>query len=512
MRKNLRPLLFLVCALVLPLLWVSAAQAISIIKVREIYAGPNQDSYVELQAYSIYYYAGATIPGKSLILFDDAGNPTVRFTFTEKNNNGAENTRFLVGDTNAQSTFGSRPDVVDPQMNIDPSGGAVCWNVGDTPVDCAAWGAFHGQAALEAYAGSPVGNPAFPGGIPPGKALERTEAPNCPTWLEREDDTDDSATDFLEATPNPQGPDQWESLGLEHLCESGMPDDTAIVEKPSNPSNDTSPHIGYTATGATSYQCKLDSATQFSTCPADGVDYSGLADGPHSVVVRALNGSGPDATPAQYEWSIDTVAPEATVVAHPDPVGFGKSATFAFSSDEPGSTFLCSLDSAPASSCRSGIRLTSLGNGAHSFGIAAVDGAGNVQASPTTYNWTTDTSLPVTTIDGRPDSPAAGPIFTFSYHASRPDSVFECSMDAAAFSSCPTSGASYAGLSKGTHTFAVRAVDSDNEVEASPPSYSFVVGSTPPARKPRCKKGFRRKSVHGAVKCVKVRHRKRHSR
>jgi hypothetical protein len=498
-RRSYRPLLLLLaCALVLPLIWASAAQAISIIKIREIYAGPNQDSYVELQAYSI---------------FDDAGNPTVRFTFTEKNNNGAENTRFLVGNTNVQSVFGARPDVVDPQMNIDPSGGAVCWNVGDTPTDCASWGAFHGQAAIEAYAGSPVGNPAFPGGIPPGKALERTEAPNCPTWLEGEDDTDDSATDFLEATPNPQGPDQWESLGLEHMCESGMPDDTAIVEKPFDPSNDSSPHFGYSATGATSYQCRLDQAPRWSPCDAAGIDYADLADGSHTLLVRALNENGPDATPAQYSWTVDTTAPVASILTHPEPASFGRSATFAFSS-ESGATFLCSLDSAQASSCKPKLTLTGLAAGAHTFSVAAVDAAGNVQSPPTTYSWTTDTSPPVTTIDGKPTSPTADPIVGFTYHANRADAAFECSMDGAAFSSCPATGAYYGSLGQGSHTFTVRAVDSDNEVEASPPSYSFDVGQVapPPQRKPACKKGFKKKTVHGKAKCVKVRHPKHRPR
>ena len=80
----------------------------------------------------------------------------------------------------------------------------VAENVGDLPVDCVAWGAFTGQAALTEYAETSVGNPADPGGITPGKALERSIAPNCPTWLEAEDDTDDSATDFNEVAPNPE--------------------------------------------------------------------------------------------------------------------------------------------------------------------------------------------------------------------------------------------------------------------------------------------------------------------
>ena len=388
-RRRYRVTMIAACALVLPLLWASAAQAISIIKVREVYAGANNDSYVELEAYSSYVYAGDTLPGKSLILFDVEGNPTVRFTFSKGNNLGSDNTHFLIADTGEESSFGVVPDIVDPQMEINPAGGAACWNVGDTPVDCVAWGDFSGQAALQTYAGTGVGNPAFPAGIPAGKAIERSEAANCPTWLEGEDDTDDSAADFFEATPNPQSPESPDPD--EHICESGMPDDTAVVEKPATTSNDESPHFTYTATGATSFQCKLDEA-RFSACPAGGEDYSSLADGSHTFQVRALNANGPDASPAVYTWTVDTVAPEATIVTHPAAQSFGRSATFAFSSGEPGSTFRCSLDTSAAAGCRSGIVLQSLTAGSHTFNVTAIDAAGNAQASPTTYTWTVDTA------------------------------------------------------------------------------------------------------------------------
>jgi hypothetical protein len=82
-------------------------------------------------------------------------------------------------------------------------------------------------------------------------------------------------------------------------------------------------------------------------------------------------------------------------------------------------------------------------------------------------------------------------------------------MDGASFSSCPSSGATYTGLATGQHTFRVRAVDSDNEVEANPPAFSFAVVTPPPAGV-TCRKGFRKKRVGGVVKCVKKHRRHRH--
>ena len=495
-------------AILLPLLFAQAAQAISLIKVREVYPGANNDSYVELQAYGPFPFAGGTLPGKSLILFTPDGTPTDSFTFTQHNELGADNTSFLIGDTGVEGSFGIPPDITDSQMNIDPAGGAACWNVGDTPVDCVSWGDFSGREALVAFAGTDVGNPASPGGITPGKSIERTITPNCSTWLEADDDTDDSATDFLERGPNPQNAGDFNFA--ETPCLSGMPDDTAVAQKPSDPSGSSSAHFTYAASTATSYQCKLDDFPRFTACPDEGQDYSDLADGQHTFQVRALNASGPDRTPAKYTWTIDTTAPQATIISHPRPQSVGREASFAFSSSESNTSFMCSLDSAPESSCGSEITLRSLSTGPHTFHVAAVDLAGNVQTPPASYSWTVDSSPPVTTIDSKPDNPTTSSTASFTYHANRPDTFFECSLDGSSFTSCPTDGATYAGLANGLHTFTVRAIDSDNDVEASPPSYSFTVGTpaTPPKR--TCKKGFRKKTVNGKARCARIRHHKRH--
>jgi hypothetical protein len=379
--------------------------------------------------------------------------------------------------------------------------------VGDTPVDCVSWGKFSGEAKLQAYSGSSAGVPADPGGIPAGMALKRTIAPNCRTWLEEEDDTDDSATDFHDAQPEPHT--EWNWPENEYECEPG-PDDTTIDEKPSLVANNGSAHFTYSATGATGYQCKLDAAPRFSACPSGGEDYAGLADGSHLFQVRALSATGFDKSPATYQWTVDTQPPSSTFLSHPASQSYGRTATFTFASNEPAATFLCGLDTAPSTPCASGIRLNSLTTGPHTFSLVAVDAGGNVQQTPTSFTWNVNADLPRTTIDSKPDSPTASTWATFTYHANRPDAVFECSLDGAAFSSCPTSGATYSELARGTHTFTVRAIDSDNEVEASPPSYSFSVAA--PQRPHACKKGYRKKTVRGKAKCVKVRRHRRHRR
>ncbi|MGN6576109.1 MAG: hypothetical protein ACTHKG_10485, partial [Nocardioides sp.] len=66
-----------------------------------------------------------------------------------------------------------------------------------------------------------------------------------------------------------------------------------------------------------------------------------------------------------------------------------------------------------------------------------------------------DTTPPVTTIAGKPDSSTTSTSADFTFTSSEAGSTFECSLDAGAFMSC-SSPASYATLAVGQHTFAVR--------------------------------------------------------
>jgi hypothetical protein len=63
---------------------------------------------------------------------------------------------------------------------------------------------------------------------------------------------------------------------------------------------------------------------------------------------------------------------------------------------------------------------------------------------------------------------------TFGLASSEGGSHFECRVDLAAFAAC-ANPAKYAGLTRGTHTFAARAVDAAGNVDPSPASRSFSV-------------------------------------
>jgi hypothetical protein len=107
----------------------------------------------------------------------------------------------------------------------------------------------------------------------------------------------------------------------------------------------------------------------------------------------------------------------------------------------------------------------------------AVDAARNTATSSVTV--TVDNTPPDTALTSTPAN-VAPETATFAFAASETGSTFECSLDGAAFAACP-SPVSYAGLTPGSHTFAVRAVDAVGNVDPTPASSTWtVVDTTPP--------------------------------
>jgi hypothetical protein len=85
---------------------------------------------------------------------------------------------------------------------------------------------------------------------------------------------------------------------------------------------------------------------------------------------------------------------------------------------------------------------------------------------------------PDTLIDSGPDPATTQTSASFAFHASTADATFECSLDGAAYTVC-ASPTTYDSLVEGTHSFAVRAKDT-NGTDPSPATRSWRVDLTPP--------------------------------
>jgi hypothetical protein len=227
-------------------------------------------------------------------------------------------------------------------------------------------------------------------------------------------------------------------------------------------------------------QCELLSSP-FTGCSGT-VEFSGLAEGAHTLRVQATDAAGnQDATGASYSWTVDADPPVTSFTEAPSGATSSTSATFAFSAlDTTASTFQCQIDGGPWFSCSSPVSLTGVEQGVHVFRVSATDEAGNVEVTPASATWTVDTTPPVTTIGEQPAGVTNSSSATFAFSAADTTPVtFRCRLDGGGWSPC-ASLASYSGLADGSHTFQVQATDEVGNVETSPPTVTWTVDTDKP--------------------------------
>jgi hypothetical protein len=244
---------------------------------------------------------------------------------------------------------------------------------------------------------------------------------------------------------------------------STAPPTPAITSAPTNPTNQTSASFGFSDSQAgVTFLCQLD-ATTFSSCSSPQV-YSGLAPGGHTFSVKAQNTAGNQSSPASLSWTIDTtVPPQPVITTAPTSPTNQTSATFSFTDPETGVGLLCRIDNNAFATCSSPTTYSNLGQGTHTFSVKAQDAAGN-QSSPASFSWTIDTTAPPKpVITSAPSNPTTQTSATFSFTDSQAGVTFLCELDNGAFVGC-SSPVSYLSLSRGKHSFSVRAKDAAGNV------------------------------------------------
>ena len=112
----------------------------------------------------------------------------------------------------------------------------------------------------------------------------------------------------------------------------------------------------------------------------------------------------------------------------------------------------------------------------HKVEVVVTDAAG--VASEKTLEF--DPSPPDTTITSGPSGTVTSGKVAFEFTATKVGAHFACSLDGAAFAGC-ASPKVYEGLTKGAHTFRVRAIDGAGEEDPSPAERSFEVILPPTA-------------------------------
>jgi len=190
-------------------------------------------------------------------------------------------------------------------------------------------------------------------------------------------------------------------------CTVPVPD-TTIDSGPTGTITDSTPTFAFSSNqGGVSFDCRFDAAP-FAPCSGPGATHTPaapLADGAHSFEVRARFPDGTlDTTPASRSFTVetpvvepppsdggaaaaDTTPPDTQITDGPKSKTKKKTATFEFTSTEPGSTFECKLDDGQFQPCTSPHDVKAK-KGKHTFEVRARDAAGNVDPTPAEQSWT----------------------------------------------------------------------------------------------------------------------------
>ncbi len=176
------------------------------------------------------------------------------------------------------------------------------------------------------------------------------------------------------------------NVGVDDLALSARPQpDTSVLGGPPSrtEARDASFTFGANRPDVGAWQCSLDGAP-FTACTSPA-SYAGLAAGPHTFRVAAVDGYGAvDASPAAVAWTVLGPPPETQVPAGAQPVVSGGTATL----DLGAGAFECSVDGAAFTRCSSPVTLSGLAPGRHTLAVRSVDEDGRVD--PTPAEWAFD--------------------------------------------------------------------------------------------------------------------------
>ncbi|MDA0170087.1 hypothetical protein OJ998_13400 [Solirubrobacter taibaiensis] len=185
------------------------------------------------------------------------------------------------------------------------------------------------------------------------------------------------------------------NVGVDDLALSARPQpDTSVIGGPPSrtEAGDASFTFGANRPDVGAWRCSLDGAP-FGVCTSPA-SYAGLAAGPHTFRVAAVDGYGAvDASPAAVVWTVLGPPPETQVPAGAQPVVGNGTATL----DLGDGAFECSVDGAAFTRCSSPVSLSGLAPGRHTLAVRSVDEDG--RADPTPAAWTFDV----------PDTPSVFP-------------------------------------------------------------------------------------------------------
>jgi len=238
--------------------------------------------------------------------------------------------------------------------------------------------------------------------------------------------------------------------------------------------------------GIDHYEIRINSASWHDVGLNTSHTFTGLSDGSYTVEVKAVDNAGNENT-ASVTFTVDVTAPEVTIDSPLNGTIFN---TTTVTVSWAGSDALSGIDHYEISmdsgnwiavGLNTAYNFTGLSDGSHTVDVKAIDNATNEATD--TVGFTVDTTNPTVSIT----SPADGTIFntttvTVSWTGSDATSGinhYEVRLDGGSWLNVGRDTShDFTGLSDGSHTVEVEAVDNASNVNID--SVTFIVDATPP--------------------------------
>ena len=251
-----------------------------------------------------------------------------------------------------------------------------------------------------------------------------------------------------------------------------------MVPSASSVINSAALTVNVTATEPVTYTSVLDGADLGQS--VSPIELTALAEGPHQLVLTAVDVAGNVANTITHDFTVDLTAPVVVLnAAALSGTTNQTSNTFAFSVNEM-AIFECNFNGSGFGACATPYSVAGLIEGTHIFQVRAQDQAGNV-SNIVSHQWVIDQTAPKTVITTVAPSAAiigAGSI-SVGFAVNDAEARSECSFDGGTFMNCANPYV-VSGLSDGSHSVQVRSIDSAGNVESQPASYHFAVDGRAP--------------------------------
>ncbi|RKQ92267.1 Ig-like protein group 3 [Solirubrobacter pauli] len=264
---------------------------------------------------------------------------------------------------------------------------------------------------------------------------------------------------------------------------------TVTIDTSPARTNDTTPSFTFSANEAgVGFQCRTDGGA-FGACTSPYTTAT-LAEGSHTVEVRATDAAGNQGAAASRTIVVDTTAPAAPVIGTgPTSPTADSTPTFSFTG-EAGAKFECRVDSAAFAACTSPHTTAALADGARTFQVRAVDAAGN--ASPAaSRSITVDTTAPAPPTFTSPADNALLAVGTVDLRGTaEANATVQLTEGATSAGSSPVSATSTWNVivtpTDGTHTYSARTIDAAGNqstavtrtirIDTQPPDTTIATG------------------------------------